>query len=116
MASNKQLPRILRQSIHGKNRAFSNSSSQNCYHIFTKQQMLDRYYLLILQVDGSTDKGSVKPLIYGKTAYSFVLGSAFSKNSRTNSSGDGVASCVNIRLKYMSTFVSYKISWIAICK
>ena len=40
MAS-KTTPGNLRQSIHGKYRAFSNSSRQNCYHIFTKQQMLD---------------------------------------------------------------------------
>ena len=29
------------QNIHGKYHAISKSSRQNCYHIFTKQQMLD---------------------------------------------------------------------------
>ena len=35
--------------------------------------------------------------MYGKTAYSVVFGSTLSKNTRTNSSSDVVAPCVNNR-------------------
>ena len=44
--------------------------------------------------------------MYGNTAYSFVFGSTLSKNTRTNSSSDVVAPCVNIRF-FSSSLIQF---------